>query len=30
MYLVDSDDQDLLKDIVLDTYRGLKKWKKLY
>jgi TfoX/Sxy family transcriptional regulator of competence genes len=25
MYLVDSDDQDLLKDIVLDTYRGLKK-----
>lgn len=25
MYLVDSDDQDMLKDIVLDTYRGLNK-----
>ena len=25
MYLVDSDDQDMLKDIILDTYRGLKK-----
>ena len=25
MYMVDSDDQELLKDIVLDTVRGLKK-----
>ena len=25
MYLVDVDDQELLKDIVLDTCRGLKK-----
>jgi TfoX/Sxy family transcriptional regulator of competence genes len=25
MYLVDSDNQDMLKDIVLDTYRGLNK-----
>ena len=25
MYMVDSDDQELLKDIVLDTCRGLKK-----
>ena len=25
MYMVDSDDQELVKDIVLDTVRGLKK-----
>ena len=25
MYLVDTDDQELLKDIVLDTAKGLKK-----
>ncbi|MBR3116666.1 MAG: hypothetical protein IKF36_02185 [Bacilli bacterium] len=25
MYLVDTDDQELLKDIVLDTVKGLKK-----
>lgn len=25
MYLIDTDDQELLKDIVLDTMKGLKK-----